>query len=292
MSSALVFGGTRFLSLHLVRLLVARGWEVTTLTRASIPSERVRALRADRRDPGSLRGALSGMRFDAAFDVAYAPTSGDDVRLAIRALSGAVRRYVFVSSCLVYDPRAHTRSLDEAAPRRRWGDGTAGQYVRDKLDGEDALDESGIPHAVARPSHIYGPDNTRANETWIWERASRGAPIPLPGRGRKRRPFAHVDDVAAALVAMAERAAEGAFNLVGDECPSQREFVELCLAAADLRAELVDADEDAPLGDNLNKYAHSYCYDNARAKTVFGWRPRALRDGLRETFAWWRASRG
>lgn len=71
----LVLGGTQFVGKALVEDLVARGWDVSVLTRGIRPLtvEGVRRwYRADRRDPSTL-DALAGERFDAVLDVsAYA----------------------------------------------------------------------------------------------------------------------------------------------------------------------------------------------------------------------------
>src|SRR6266403_47910 len=81
---ALVMGGTEFISLHLLRALQARGHEVTVFNRGRQPDRLpagVTLIAGDRKDHAGLRERLAGRRFDAVYDVTYAPTLGEDVLL-------------------------------------------------------------------------------------------------------------------------------------------------------------------------------------------------------------------
>src|SRR5207302_8952390 len=77
----LVVGGTEFVSLHVVRALQREGHEAAVLNRGRRP-ERIpaglRAVLADRTQHAALAPALAGQEFDAVYDVAYAPTTGED----------------------------------------------------------------------------------------------------------------------------------------------------------------------------------------------------------------------
>src|SRR5262245_25887058 len=99
----MVLGGSVFVGAHAVRTLVARGHDVTILNRGVTPDDhgdRVRRMRADRREPGALERVLAGATFDAAVDVsAYV---GTDTEAAVRALDGRVGHFVHVSTGQVY----------------------------------------------------------------------------------------------------------------------------------------------------------------------------------------------
>src|SRR2546427_3353624 len=87
----------------------------------------------------------------------------------------------------------------------------------------------GLPVTIVRPTHVYGPMNTRNNETFVFDRLVRGRPVLLPGAGGWLRPFGHVEDLADALAALLRVApAFGhAYNLTGEEAVTQVGVVEL-----------------------------------------------------------------
>src|SRR5262245_21904094 len=157
----LVVGGTEFISLALVRVLLAAGHAVTVLNRGRHPDRLpagVTAIAADRKDHAGLRARLAGHRFDGVVDVTYAPTVGEDVAALADALEGAPH-VVFVSTCRVYD-HALPIPYSEDTPRGfYWGD-----YARHKIAGEDVLLERhrarGLPVTIVRPTHVLGPLNT------------------------------------------------------------------------------------------------------------------------------------
>ena len=200
----LIAGGTEFISLHLLQALRRDGHEVVVLNRGRNPGRLpagVRTIVADRTDHAALTKALAGERVDALVDVTYAPTTGADVDALLDALAGRVGHVLFVSTGRVYD---HARPIpfDEDTPRTLYW----GEYAKNKIAGEDALlrrhRDGGLPVTIVRPTHVYGPLNTRNNETFFFDRLVRGRPILLPDAGGWLRQFGHVEDLADAMAAM------------------------------------------------------------------------------------------
>src|SRR5258705_3843249 len=158
---ALVMGGTESITLPWRRALRARGHEISVFTRARKP-ERLPAgvtlIAGDRKDHAGLRERLAGRRFDAVYDVTYAPTLGEDVAALVDALAGAPH-VIFVSTCRVYDHALPIPYSEETARGLYWGD-----YARHKIGGGDVLLErhrpDGLPVTIVRPTHALGPLNT------------------------------------------------------------------------------------------------------------------------------------
>ncbi|WP_070119323.1 NAD-dependent epimerase/dehydratase family protein [Bacillus marinisedimentorum] len=104
MKTALVFGGTRFFGVDLVNSLLEKGIMVTIATRqqSSDPfGDTVERLKLDRFDEDSVRQAVEGKQWDAAFDqICY---SSEDAKITVDALEGKVKRYIFTSTLSVYD---------------------------------------------------------------------------------------------------------------------------------------------------------------------------------------------
>jgi nucleoside-diphosphate-sugar epimerase len=291
----LVLGGTEFISLHLVRALLREGHTVTLLNRGRRPERvppRVRTLICDRKDHAALRAVLRDERPAALVDVSYAPTTGEDVEAVLEALDGRIGHALFVSSGRVYD-HALPIPYDESTPRTLYW----GEYARHKIAGEDAYfrraRERGLAVTIVRPTHVYGPFNTRNNETFFFDRLVRGRPILVPGHGGWLRQFGHVEDLADAMVAMLgnPRAYGQAFNVTGEEIVTQVGFVELIADVLKRPLTLVPCpavtDPPAPFGQNLLYECHAV-YTTTKVRAALGIRPRyTLASGLAQTFEWY-----
>jgi nucleoside-diphosphate-sugar epimerase len=292
----LVAGGTEFISLHLVRALLRDGHQVVALNRGRQPGRLpagVRTIVADRKDHAALRKALAGERFDGLVDVTYAPTTGEDVEALLDA-PAATGHVLFVSTGRVYD---HGRPIpfDEDTPRTLYW----GEYARHKIAGEDVLlarhRERGLPVTIVRPTHVYGPLNTRNNETFFFDRLVRDRPVLVPDAGGWLRQFGHVADLADAMAAMlGSPAAVGrAYNVTGEEAISQVGFVEVIADVVRRPLRLVPAPTPAggkpvAFGQNLVYDCHAV-YTTTRMRAELGVRPRyTLAAGLAQTLEWYR----
>ena len=291
----LVAGGTEFISLHLVQALLRDGHQVTVLNRGRQPGRLpagVRSIVADRKDHPGLQKALAGERFDGLVDVTYAPTLGEDVEALLDA-PAAVGHVLFVSTGRVYD---HARPIpfDEDTPRNLYW----GEYAKNKIAGEEVLlrrhAERGLPVTIVRPTHVYGPLNTRNNETFFFDRLVRDRPVLVPDGGGWLRQFGHVADLADAMAAMlGVPAAFGrSYNITGEESITQVGFVELIASVMKRPLTLVFAPtpaggKPAPFGQNLVYDCHAV-YTTGRVRAELGVSPRyTLAAGLAQTLEWY-----
>jgi UDP-glucose 4-epimerase len=232
---------------------------------------------------------LAGERFGALVDVTYAPTRGTDVTAVLDALEGRLGQAVLISTGRVYD-HALPIPFDEDTPRNLyWGD-----YARNKIEGEDVLfarhRERGLPITIVRPTHVYGPLNTRNNETFVFDRLVRGRPVLVPGHGGWLRQFGHVEDLADAIVAcLGVPAAYGrAYNVTGEEVVTQVGFAEVIADVTRQRLEIVHVPAKAVgFGQNLVYDCHAV-YTTDRIRAELGVRSRyTLAAGLAQTFEWY-----
>ena len=285
----LVVGGTEFISLHLVRALLRDRHDVIVLNRGRQPGRvpaGVKTIVADRKDHAALGRVLGGERFDGLVDITYAPTTGDDVRALLAALGGRLGHAIFVSTGRVHD-HGLPIPYDEDTPRSLYW----GEYAKNKIDGEDAYLGSGVPATVVRPTHGFGPLNTRNNETFFFDRLLRGRPILVPAPGGWLRQFGHVEDLADAVAAMLgnEAAFGRCYNVTGEESISQVGFVELIAEVLRRPLTLVTAPAGVkvPFGQNLVYDCHAV-YTTTKIRLDLGIRPRyTLASGLAQTFAWY-----
>src|SRR5689334_18826325 len=294
----LVVGGTEFISLHLVRALLRDRHDVVVLNRGRQPGRvpaGVKTIVADRKDHAALGRVLGGERFDALVDIAYAPTTGDDVRALLAALGGRVGHAIFVSTGRVHD-HALPIPYDEDTPRNLYW----GEYAKNKIEGEDAYLASGVPATVVRPTHVFGPLNTRNNETFFMDRIHRGRPVLVPGDGGWLRQFGHVEDLAEVMAAvLGEPRAHGqAYNVMGEDVVSQVGFVELIAEAMGRPVTFRHFDpallksfaKPGPVfGQNLVYECHAV-HTTTKLRAELGLLPRyTLHAGLAQTWQWYRA---
>ena len=103
----LVIGGTEFVSWYIVKAMQQAGHAVTALTRgrstrlAAIPPD-VEHLMCDRKDYDGLERVLDGRAFEAVVDVAYAPTTVEDVSILVNRFDRQIERFLFCSPTAVY----------------------------------------------------------------------------------------------------------------------------------------------------------------------------------------------
>lgn len=227
--TAFVTGATGFVGLNLVRQLVAAGWEVTALHR---PSSDLGFLRrfgprlavGEITDPASLHAALPD-HCDTVFHVAgntslwrrrdaeQTRDNVDGTRNVVEAcIDRGARRLVVTSSISAYGPV--TGAITEATPSlaaTSWIN-----YQRTKWEAQEIAREAtarGLEVVILQPGAVIGPyDLGTWSRTFLLVRDGRLRGVP-PGS----RTFAHVDEVAAAHIAAADRGENGAHYILGGE---------------------------------------------------------------------------
>src|SRR6201986_597288 len=166
----LFIGGSGVISSACSRVAVDSGMELFVLNRGRstvrpLPPG-VTMLRADVREPETVRDEISGRDFDAVVDwVAFTP---GQVRTDIDLFRGRTGQYVFISSASAYQTPPARMPVTESTPLRNpyW------QYSRDKIACEDALvtayREEGFPATIVRPSHTYDQTEVPFDGGWMW----------------------------------------------------------------------------------------------------------------------------
>lgn len=212
----LVLGGTHHVGRAVVEEALARGDEVTTLTRGTsghaVPGADAR--HADRRDPVAVEAALRGESWDAVVDTwSFEPAA---VRDTVRLLDGRVGRYTYISSRSVYVWPPELGS-DETAPVVDGDpDSTdATDYAAAKRGAEIALLAGfGGDVLIARAGLVLGPYEVVGRLPWWLNRLAAGGPVPAPGP--RERPLQYIDgrDLAAWCLDAGRSGVAGIFNAV------------------------------------------------------------------------------
>ncbi|HTR33152.1 MAG TPA: NAD-dependent epimerase/dehydratase family protein [Gaiellaceae bacterium] len=288
----LVLGGTQFLGRHAVDAALAGGHEVTLFNRGQTRPELhpgVEKLRGDR--DGNL-DALRGRSFDAVIDTSgYVPRI---VRETIDAL-GDAGHYTFVSSISVYadlstPPAVGAPVAELEEPTEEWREA----YGALKAECEDVVRERFPDAFIPRPGLIVGPWDPTGRFTYWPQRLAAGGRVLAPAPPEADAQVIDARDLAAWIVAAAERGLGGTFNAVGPVARRDA-FLEACgggelvwVDPAFLAEQGVEEWMELPLWLASPEYAGMLSVDPAPALAA-GLEPRPLEETAQDTLAWVRS---
>jgi nucleoside-diphosphate-sugar epimerase len=299
----LFIGGSGIISSACSRVAVEHGIDLSVLNRGRSTSRPlpggVARLRADIREPRSVRDEIRDLDFDAVVDwVAFTP---EHVRADIDLFGGRTGQYVFISSASAYQTPPARLPVTESTPLRNpiW------KYSRDKIACEDALvaayRERGFPATIVRPSHTYDQTSVPFDGGWtVLGRMLAGQPVIVPGDGTSLWTLTHHDDFARAFVPLLghPRTLGEAIHITSDDVLTWNQIADALAAALGVRARVVHVPSDAIAAADpewgaglLGDKAHSLTFDNTKIRSLVpGWRAVIpFERGAREIADWYRA---
>ena len=324
---ALVTGATGFVGSAVMRRLLARGWQVRTLVRATSDRRNldgfdVELCTGDLSDVDALRRAVDGM--DAVFHVAadyrlwvpdpaamYATNVDGTRHLMQAALEAGVPRIVYTSSVatLGLDPAGD--AADETTPVTL-GD-MIGPYKRSKFLAEqvvsDMVNEAGLPVVIVNPSTPLGANDIRPTPTGqLIVDAATGR---MPAYVDTGLNFVHVDDVAEGHILAFETGTIGGRYILGAENLTLRDLLERLAAltgrpppriklphwavlsvayAMEGWARLAGGSVPRVTVDGVKLSRKRMYFSCAKARSELGYTPRPVGDALADAVAWFRAN--
>jgi nucleoside-diphosphate-sugar epimerase len=244
MARYLVTGGAGFLGVNLVRHLLGRGGDVTSLDVAEFDypdcRDRIRIVTGDIRDPEivaqAVRDAEIVVHCAAALPL-YSPkdiftTDVDGTRNVLSAaMDQGISRCVHVSSTAVYGVPDHhpiyeTDKLDGVGP-----------YGEAKIQAEDVCLEfrtRGMCVPILRPKSFIGPERLGVF-AMLYDWAKDGHGFPVIGRGDNRYQLLDVEDLCEAIYLAATLDAQTAndtFNIGAERFGTIREDFQAVLDKA------------------------------------------------------------
>ncbi|RDI75606.1 Nucleoside-diphosphate-sugar epimerase [Gaiella occulta] len=207
----LVTGATGFVGRHVVAALASEGRRVRALVRDAAATAMLDAVdcelaHGDVTDPASLREATEGVDAVVHLVAIIAGRPADFERVMVQGTAAVIaaaqeagaRRLVYMSALGTSEETKGT------VP-----------YYRAKWECEQAVAAAGIPHAILRPSFVFGADGGALPR---FLRIARLAPVtPVVGPGRQRLQPIWVDDVARAVVLASDRSDDLLVELGGPE---------------------------------------------------------------------------
>jgi nucleoside-diphosphate-sugar epimerase len=280
----LLTGATGFIGSHVARALLHGGHEVHAVVRPTSDRRRIadieRALTIHTGEMDHVPIAPDLLIHLAWYAVPgrylTAPENRDCLAASARLLRRVACRAVFAGTCFEFDTTLGRLSEDSATKPT-----TLYAESKDALRREVVARENA---AWVRFFYQYGPwEDERRLVPSIMRALLRGEPQKLTP-GDQRRDFLHVEDVAAAVCAIATSGLTGPVNVGSGHAPSVKEIAQTIATLAG-RPDLLRFGE-LPYGPGEPMLIQA---DNATLRST-GWAPRySLEDGLRHTLAWWRA---
>jgi nucleoside-diphosphate-sugar epimerase len=284
-----VTGASGFIGRALCARLLERGHEVSALVRRpGAEPQGTRGVLGDLTDARGLSETIVAERPDCVLHLAAEIASQRSERKvrtvniegtarlldACLAFAGSGRsadgpRVVFASTVVTGD--AHGALLTEGTPLP-----VHTPYGRSKQEGERLILESGLPAVVIRPSHVYGPGGWYADE--LVARLRQPGRLAVIGGGENLWDVVHVQDVASALLLVAEQAPPGStYHVVDDEPITLYDFMALTAQALGVGAprRIPVALARLIAGRNaVDAVVRSARSSNAKIKRELGWEPR------------------
>lgn len=297
----LFVGGSGIISSACSQLAVEHGIDLFVLNRGGSDAVRplppqATVLRADVRDPATVREALGNREFDAVVDwVAFTP---EHVRTDLELFEGRTGQYVFISSASAYQTPPARIPVVESTPLRNpfW------QYSRDKIACEDILvsayRDRGFPMTIVRPSHTYDRTLVPFDGGWtVMARMRQGKEIVVHGDGTSLWTLTHHRDFAKGLVPLLghSRAIGEAFHITSDDALTWNQIAQLLAAAAGCEARITHVPSDAIAAADsewgaslLGDKTHSMVFDNAKLRSIVPGYVATIpfERGAREIVAW------
>jgi nucleoside-diphosphate-sugar epimerase len=318
----LVTGATGFTGSHLVRSLVADGGQVRVIARSAAKArqvlpENVEVVEGDIADPAVVERAVQGVGTLYHLAAVYREAKHPDFRyrevnvdasrnLLDAAVASSVRRYVHCSTVGVHGHIASPPADEHAA----YDPGDVYQATKCEAEQLALSYRDRIPLAVARPTAIYGPGDTRLLK--LFRLIVRGRFLLLGG-GENYYHTVHVNDLVRGLRLLGThpRAVGEIFILGGERYLKLSELAAMIAAAADVPAprlrlparpfQLLGSLVEklcVPLGieppihrRRVDFYTKSRAFSIEKAKRLLGYHPEVrLNDGIRETLDWYVAN--
>jgi nucleoside-diphosphate-sugar epimerase len=297
----LVTGASGFVGSHVVRKLIADGHEVAALARPASSfwrledqEGRFRVVRSDTRQANGVLEPLGDWNPEACVHLAWYAVPGEylhspentaslafSLNLLEELAVAGCRRVVMTGTCFEYDTDAGY--LREDGPKRPATIYAAAKLAAGQVGGLIAA-KLGIGFVWARLFYLYGPfEDERRLVPAVIRALLAGREFPATS-GTQVRDYLHVEDVAAALSALAVQPVTGTYNVCSGEPITIADLIGQVARIAG-RPDLIR------LGSVRQRAGEPrfICGDNSRLKDATGWTPRhSLAEGLAATVAWWK----
>jgi UDP-glucose 4-epimerase len=299
---ALVTGTSGFVAGHLVRRLLADGYDVTGVDikppRGDL-GDTLRQVTLDVRDRAGVRALLQETQPELVIHAAAQASVAVSMReprldvetnvvatleLAQEAAEAGTQRFIFFSSGgAIYGEPDELPATEETAvePKSIYGASKAAAELYLSV----VSNQTGLEVSVLRPANIYGPEQNPHGEAGVIaifsQRMLRNEPVKVFGDGSQTRDYVYIEDVVEAAIRASDGIPETCDISTGIEISTAQIFESL--------ARLTGYELPVIHGDERPGDIAQSMLDPAKAGRVWGWKPQvAFEDGVSQTVDWFR----
>ncbi len=307
MKKILVTGGAGFVGRHMIRALLAKGFEVRVIDNFSCSSPRVLdpfkgkidLIRGDIRDPKAVQKAVKGVdvvfHFAAIRSVAKSvedPLLAHEVNstgallLLEHSLRAKVKHFIFTSTSAVYGAEISDLQKEEGpfCPISPYGvaklaaEGYASYYTS----------QLGLPTTSVRIFNVYGPEQNPESKyslvvPGVMSKISQGEAPVIDGTGKQARDFVYIGDVLEAFFKILgnPKSYGRVYNLGSGKTTSILSLVQTLLKLSNSKLKAVHGPQRPGDPDRT-------CASIARIQKELGWKPKVgLEEGLKKSVEWY-----
>ncbi len=311
----LITGGAGFLGINIVRYLLSRGHEITSLDIVEFDypdvNEKIKIITGDIRDKQKVKEAVTGQDIivhTAAALPLYKPediysTDIDGTKNLLEAAQeNKIKRFVHISSTAVYGipdhhPLLETDKLDGVGP-----------YGKAKILAEEEclkFRQKGMIVPILRPKSFIGPERLGVFDL-LYDWAQDGKGFPMIGNGKNRYQLLDVEDLCESIYLTAtldEKIVNDTFNIGAKNFATMREDYQAVLDVAGFGKKIVGLPEK-PIIFTLRflealklSPLYKWVYETAskdsfvsieKAENVLGYKPKfSNKDALIRNYKWY-----
>ncbi|AUG56644.1 NAD-dependent epimerase/dehydratase family protein [Acetivibrio saccincola] len=311
----LVTGGSGFLGINLIRFLVKKGHEVTSLDIMDFDYEdmkdKIRIVKGDVRDREAVLKSLedvdivvhgaAALPLYSKEDIYSTDVDGTEVVLS-ESFNKGIERVIYISSTAVYGVPDHHPLVEEDELVG------VGPYGEAKIEAEKICEkyrDKGMCVPVIRPKSFIGPERLGVFAL-LYDWASSGKNFPMIGSGKNRYQLLDVEDLCEAiyLTATLEREkVNDTFNIGAEEFTTMREDYQAVLDKAGFGKRIIGFPaKPAILALRILEFLkisplYAWVYETAgkdsfvsieKAKRVLGFKPKySNKDALLRNYQWY-----
>lgn len=301
MKQILILGGTNFIGRNLVeKLLELKEFELTLFNRQVTHTglfPKLHKIKGDRNTADI--DQIADKKWDYVIDLScYFPNSLKQVLEAVKS----VEKYVFVSTCSVYD-NEHNQTLlrnEEAdilnCNARQATDESPASYGNRKAECERILKTSGIPHVIFRPALVFGQyDPTDRMYYWLHQEKTKDL-LLLPEKGKRVFSTTYVFDLVEAIIqSIKNENSKGVFNVVTHPKTSIDQITTLAGKHLNKEFSIIDAPADFLIENEISQWtdiplwlkADYFTYSNQKMVDRLNVTPTPFEIALGETIAYY-----
>ncbi len=298
MKKLLILGGTQFIGRNLIeRIIEMEELDITLFNRQETLANlfpEIKKIKGDRNTNDISR--ISKENWDFIIDIScYYP---DSLHNTLKYLNNGIRKYIFISTCSVYDNDRNKNYLnDEKAKLKKCNvnqrqDRNSDTYANRKAECERILKSSGVNYLILRPSLVYGKyDYTDRFYYWLYQ-IKHHKVLLLPDNGESKFSLTYVSDLVGSIVeVLFSNIENNIYNVVSYPIISIGKIVECTMEVLNSKNELVNAKSDFLKSNEVNQWFNMplwldgdfFTFSNQKYKNDFQLELTEFKKSIKET---------